>query len=99
MREFIDGTDFQFNNLKESLNDNLCHVFKNCVLPSGCNRTTCRIGFEKGDYAYVLLIDSGITCSNSKASQLFKDWLTKGELKFIDFTDLKVFLRSLKCLY
>jgi hypothetical protein len=57
------------------------------------------MGFEKEGETYALYIDRGITCSNAQAPELFMDWLTEGTLRFLDFTDMKVFLRSLKCLY
>lgn len=102
MREFVNGTDAQFADLKERLQDELCHVFKNCELPDCCSRHTCRIGFEKDNGAYILLIDSGITCSKSRGGirlEQFKQFLSKGELIFLDFNDLKIFLRSLGFLY
>lgn len=102
MRELIDGNDEQFANLKQSLQDGLCHVFKNCELPSCCSNRTCRIGFEKSNGAYTLLIDSGITCSRTRGGiQLdqFKQLLSKAELIFLDFNDLKIFLQSLSFLY
>ena len=89
MREFVYGTDYQYDLLKESLNDHLCHAYKS----SG------RLGFEKEGDTYALFIDKGITCSKSNAPQLFKDWLAEGTIRFLDFTDMKVFLKSLTCLY
>ena len=47
MKEFVNGSDEQYAMLKESLNDHLCHVYKNCSYPQGCSKTTGRIGFEK----------------------------------------------------
>ena len=89
MREFVYGNDQQYALLKESLNDHMCHVSKNAG----------RIGFEKEGDTYALFIDKGITCSKSNTSQLFRDWLSVGTLRFLDFTDMKVFLKSLKFLY
>jgi hypothetical protein len=102
MRKFVEWNNAQFNDLKRKLQDGLCHVFKNCELPACCSKRTCRIGFEKDNGAYTLLIDSGITCSKTKGGiQLaqFKQLLSAGELIFIDFNDLKVFLKSLGFLY
>ena len=99
MREFVYGTDYQYDILRNSLNDRLCHVYNNCSFPSCCSKSTGRIGFEKEDCAYALFIDKGITCSKSNAPSLFKQWLANGTLRFIDYTDMKEFLRSLKYLY
>ena len=54
------GTDAQYEMLKQSLNDDRCHVYEKCTFPS---------------------------------------WLKAGTLKFLDYTDMKVFLRSLTYLY
>ncbi len=99
MIDFVRGTDQQYEDLKAMLEDNLCHVFKNCMLPPGCSRTSGRIGFEKEGDTYALFIDKGITCSNRRASSLFRDWIAEGTLRFLDYTDMKEFLRSLNCLY
>ena len=102
MRGFVTGSNEQFSNLKNLLQDEMCHVFHNCALPSCCSKSVCRIGFEKSAGTYVLLIDSGITCSKRNGSvtmALFKQWLSAGELLFLDFNDLKEFLQSLTILY
>ena len=57
------------------------------------------IGFEKEQVGYALFIDKGLTCSCPAASRLLKSWLKAGTLKFLDYTDMKVFLRSLTYLY
>lgn len=99
MKEFVFGSDYQFSILKESLNDHLCHVYKNCSFPSCCSKSNGRIGFEKEMDTYALFIDKGITCSRNNAPALFQQWLLEGTLRFLDYTDLKEFLRSLRCLY
>lgn len=99
MIDFVYGTDQQYEGLREMLNDRLCHVFKDCSFPSCCSRRSGRMGFEKEGDTYALYIDKGIICSNQKAPELFRDWLDVGTLRFLDFTDMKEFLRSLKCLY
>ena len=99
MREFVNGTDQQYAMLKESLNDHMCHVYKKCVYPPGCSKSEGRIGFEKEGDTYALFIDKGIKYSKNNASALFLDWLASGTLRFLDFTDMKEFLLSLKCLY
>jgi hypothetical protein len=99
MREFVNGSDQQYEVLKESLNDHLCHVYGNCSYPQCCSKSNGRIGFEKEGDTYALFIDKGITCSCNNAPSLFLEWLSSGTLRFLDFTDMKVFLRSLSCLY
>ena len=99
MREFVTGSDEQYGMLKDSLNDYLCHVYKNCAFPPGCSRPAGRIGFEKEGNSYALLIDKGITYAGSNAPSLFREWLSTGTLRFLEFTDMKEFLRSLRCLY
>lgn len=99
MIEFVNGTDRQFQVLRESLEDHLCHVYKSCSFPPCCSRPNGRIGFEKEGDTYALFIDKGITCSGRASPELFREWLAAGTLRFLDFTDMKEFLRSLKCLY
>lgn len=99
MREFVYGTDYQYQLLKNSLEDHLCHVYPRCCLPSCCSRGIARIGFEKENKTYALFIDKGITCNNNRVPALFRDWLAEGTVRFLDFTDMKEFLKSLKCLY
>ena len=99
MREFVFGTDNQYMMLKEDLNDGMCHVYRNCVYPQCCSRASGRIGFEKNAEGYALFIDKGITCSRADAPSLFRQWLSAGTLKFVEFTDMKTFLRSLRYPY
>jgi hypothetical protein len=99
MKEFVYGTDNQYELLKRSLEDHMCHVYSRCSLPNSCNKDIARIGFEKEENTYALFIDKGITCSSNCSPDLFKDWLAVGTIRFLDFTDMKEFLRSLKCLY
>lgn len=99
MREFVNGSDQQYAMLKDSLSDHLCHVYNNCSYPQCCSKSTGRIGFEKEGETYALFIDKGITCSRNNVPSLFLEWLSTGTLRFLDFTDMKEFLKSLRCLY
>lgn len=99
MKEFVNGSDQQYALLKDSLEDHLCHVYKNCAFPPGCSRPTGRIGFEKESDTYALFIDKGITYIGGNAPSLFREWLAAGTLRFLEYTDMKEFLRSLRCLY
>ena len=98
MREFVEGTQEQFDNLKKSLEGGMLQVYHNCQLPACCSRRACRIGFEKEDGMYVVLIDNGITCSRrafSRSMKQFQQWLEEGEIRFLDFNDVRDFFRSL----
>lgn len=99
MIEFVEGTDKQYDILLESLSDNLCHVYT-CTLPKSFSVANCRLGFEKEKRSngYILYMDLGISCSIS-GDPLLKELLTEGILRFMDFSDLKLFLRSLTYLY
>lgn len=57
-------------------------VYGHCTFPSSFSKNAGRIGFEKEGDAYALFIDKGITCSKSNTSQLFRDWLSAGTLRF-----------------
>lgn len=101
MREFVYGTDRQYEMLKNALEDGLCHVFSRCALPASFSRTVCRIGFEhsRTTNGYILYIDRGITCSDARADVTLKEWLSSGSLTYLDFNDLKEFLKGLTYLY
>ena len=60
MKEFVYGSDHQYELLKESLEDHLCHVYSRCYLPGACSKNIARIGFEKEENTYALFIDKGI---------------------------------------
>ncbi len=99
MKEFVYGSDQQYQLLKELLEDHMCHVYPHCHMPASCTKEVARIGFEKEESTYALFIDKGISCSNNHAPALFQDWLNAGTVRFLDYTDMKAFLRGLKCLY
>ena len=102
MREFVHGTQKQFDNLKKSLEGGMLQVYHNCKLPSCCSQRTCRIGFEKENGMYVVLIDNGITCSSCafrRPMKQFRQWIEEGEIRFLDFNDVRDFFRSLKGLF
>lgn len=102
MKRFVDGNNVWYGELKSRLQDGQCHVFKNCNLPNCCSKNVCRIGFEKENGTYSILVDYGITCSRKKGGislYLYKQLLSQGKLSFLDFNDLKIFLKSLSFLY
>lgn len=99
MKEFVYGSEENYQLLRDALEDHLCHVY-HCSFPPSFSRSSGRIGFEReSDIAYALFIDKGITCSNPNTSQLLRDWLATGTIRFIDFSDIKSFLKSLSILY
>ena len=97
MKEFVFGTDVQYDMLKRMLEDHLCHVYR-CFLPNGCSVSRCRIGFEKDQNFYYLYIDKGITF-NKSSEHRFNEWLSSGTLIFNDFSDIKEFLKGFRNLY
>ena len=99
MVEFVHGTEHQYKMLRDSLEDHICHVYLNCTFPNCFSIPNGRIGFEKEGDTYALFIDKGIRCSKRNAPSLVTEWLATGTVRFLDFTDMKEFLRSLTCLY
>ncbi len=105
MTRFIYKSDEDYKALKTALEDGCLRKYKNVTLPAGFNVPVCSIGIEKysvDNSTYVLLIDLGLTCSTAilrNSHPLFEKLLKKGELHFLDFNDLKVFLRSLNSIY
>ena len=97
MKEFVFGSDKQYDILKKSLNDGLCHVYE-CVFPPRFSRRSGRLGFEKDDVSYILYIDKGMRCSG-KPPQLLKSWLEEGSLRFLDYSDMKSFVKGCAFLY
>ena len=100
MKEFVYGTEYNYDLLENLLEDGDCHIYPETYLPEGCFHQKVRIGFEnESTGTYLLSIDRGIHCTNPKASKLFKTWLANGELRFLEFDDIKEFFSNLKMLY
>lgn len=98
MREFAFGTDDQFENLKQMLEDNKCHVFCECILPDCCDIEKARVGFEKNRNGnYIVYIDKGIHAETESNS--FKNFLGAGKIVFLLFDDMVEFLHSLQPLF
>lgn len=97
MKEFVYGTQAQFDQFERLLSDGQCHVYRNCVLPEGCTPQTARLGFEKRGDVYIFYIDKNIT--STVDSPEFKQLLEKGETKFICLDDMISFLHSLQPLF
>ena len=106
MKEFVLGTDAQYEMLKQSLNDDRCHTVRENMggndLEVVCSDTFRRL------YKFLILYGKDGSPDDSRvarhgrdpaASRLLKSWLKAGTLKFLDYTDMKVFLRSLTYLY
>ncbi|MDY4834880.1 MAG: AAA family ATPase [Frisingicoccus sp.] len=98
MREFVFGTDKQFEELDGLLQDNQCHVYNGCTLPECCTPNLARIGFERNcNGHYILYIDKGI-CVETDHSD-FNNFIANGEMRFICIEDMICFLRGLQPLF
>ena len=98
MKEFAFGSDVQFENFDQMLQDNQCHVYNGCVLPEGCIPKNARIGFEKNTKGhYIMYIDKGITSETGNTD--FNSFIEKGEIRFICCDDMVSFLRGLQPLF
>ena len=98
MREFAFGTDKQFEELDQLLQDNQCHVYNGCSLPECCTPKLARIGFEQNcNGHYILYVDKGI-CAETDHSD-FKNFIENGEIRFICMDDMICFLRGLQPLF
>lgn len=98
MKEFVFGTDKQFEELDGLLQDNQCHVYNGCSLPECCTPNLARIGFERNcNGHYILYIDKGI-CAETDHSD-FKNFIANGEMRFICIDDMVCFLRGLQPIF
>ncbi len=99
MRKFVFAPEAQFEELDLLLNDNMCHVYNDCTLPSCCTPSKARLGFEKDmNNRYYVYIDKGIRAEASDNLD-FKEFLTNGKLRFICMEDMMEFLHSLQPLF
>ena len=98
MYQFVSYSDAEFDELGRSLEDNRCHVYPECTLPDCCSRRSARMGFEKDcNGFYILYIDMNIHADTQQ--QDFLMLLENGELRFLNFSDMVDFLRSLAPLF
>lgn len=97
MKKFVYATVEDFKELDSIISDGQLHIYSNCILPSGCEPERTRIGFEKHDDGYLVLVDYGIT-TNSNCSA-FCDFLNNGEVRFNTITELGSFFNSLQSLF
>ena len=97
MKEFVYGTDAQFQALDNELSSGKKYKFANRQLPDSCTPDVACIWFAKIDDVYCMYIDKGIITSAD--NQDFKVFLERGETKFICLEDMVAFLRSLKSLF
>ncbi len=98
MREFAFGTDEQFAELYQLLQDNQCHVYKGCSLPECCSTKRARLGFEQNCAGqYILYIDKGIHAETEHSD--FKKLIENGEIRFDRMDDMIRFLRGLQPLF
>lgn len=103
MHRLIRYTDDQFAALKRKLQDeSRQECLPHCKLPPCCDKPECTVAFEKGNGFYYMLISGGITCSkkgNNTTVLQFKQLLQNGSILFLDYNDLKTFLKNLTVLY
>ena len=97
MKEFVYGTDAQFQALDNELSSGKKYKFANRQLPVSCTPDVACIWFAKIDDVYFMYIDKGIITSAD--NQDFKAFLERGVTKFICLEDMVAFLRSLKSLF
>jgi ATP-dependent Clp protease ATP-binding subunit ClpA len=97
MREFVFGTQAQYNWLENLLQDGQCHVFNDSVLPASCTPDRCRLGFEKAGSAYIAEIDRGITTTSDDPN--FVRFLQNGESRFTCMEDMVDFFHALQPLF
>ena len=98
MKEFVLGTDAQYEMLKQSL----------MMISAMSMRGASFLPRSVAPLADRLREGAGGLCTFHRqrahlqlpgSSRLLKSWLKAGTLKFLDYTDMKVFLRSLTYLY
>lgn len=102
MHRFINADNLWYKQFKSELEDGYQRVFRNCSLPYCCSRTGVTIAVQKDHYLYRLSINGGVTCNTDVKNlnvKLFKQLLKYGEIMFLDFNDLKMFLKGLRILY
>lgn len=74
--------------------NNVCVVVPNFQLPANCTPPACRIGFERPNAAYKLLIDRGVVYAGAHAA--FREFLRLGEHNEDTPEGMKAFLRSIE---
>ncbi|MBQ8642514.1 MAG: ATP-dependent Clp protease ATP-binding subunit [Clostridia bacterium] len=98
MKEFVAGSAEQFTELDRLLDDRKCHVYHDCVLPACCTPRQARLGFEKTDAGdYIIYIDRGIVADT--ANIMFRNFLARGETRFLTLDDMVSFLHELAPLF
>lgn len=90
MKEFVYGTEGQYEALRIQLEDGQCHVYQSCILPECCSQKTARLGFEKSSSGYTVYVDKGINCPEGCSLHSFFE---KGQRSFETFGELKDFFR------
>ena len=93
MRQFIEGADWAWDELKIKVN---CHCirFKNQEMPPGCIPNHAHVGFENDpqSQAVVLLVQHGVQYSGINAE--LRDWFRTGERRFASFEQLKAWIQG-----
>lgn len=98
MNKFAFATLEEFEELEQILLDEQLHVYNQRNLPEGCNPSITRVGFEKSQNGYIMLIENGIQ-SNGYGNKVLDILLEKGEIEFAYMEDLIEFFFSIKSLF
>jgi len=97
MLQFINGNDTQFSWLRSQIQD-ATMIFNDVSLPTSCNPSRCRLGFEYTHAnGFKLYIDKNISFSGNHPE--FRSLLATGEMSFNNYEDMKVFVRGLAYLF
>lgn len=97
MKEFVFGTDEQFNQLDRALSNGTFYKFPNRRLPDTCTPNSACLWFAKKGDIYVAYIDKGIVTSVNNEN--FKRFLERGETRFVSMDDMADFFRSFKSVF
>ena len=93
MRQFIDGADWAWAELKKRAG-NHCIRFKNQEMPPGSTPSHAHVGFEidSRSHAALLLVQTGI-CYTGADSEL-NEWFRTGEKRFRNFDLLRSWIQG-----
>jgi len=97
MKQFTEGTDTQFEWLRDQIQGSLL-TFNGTALPSSCTPNCCRVGFEfTPSKGYTLYIEKNIAYTGSH--EVFKTLLNNGEISCERYDDLVTLIRGFRSLY
>jgi len=93
MRQFIEGADWAWDELKLKANYH-CIRFKDQQMPPGCTPNRAHVGFEidPRSKTAVLLVQNGVRYSGINAELC--DWFRTGERRFANFERLRAWIQG-----